>query len=85
MAKLHAEGIRTTCYIAPIFPEITNVEKIIDRVKNICNLVWLENLNSRFSACHFKFFSLKFFQVIPYLNFRERFLQVGRNFFAFLR
>lgn len=47
MKKLHDEGIRTTCFISPIFPGITEVEKIIDAAKNFCNLVWLENLNLR--------------------------------------
>ena len=47
MKKLHDEGIRTTCFISPIFPDITDVVAIIDRVKAQCNLVWLENLNLR--------------------------------------
>ena len=47
MKALHDAGIRTTCFISPIFPGITDVEAIIDRVKDQCNLVWLENLNLR--------------------------------------
>ena len=47
MKILHAAGIRTTCFISPIFPGITNVPAIIDAAKNFCNLVWLENLNLR--------------------------------------
>ena len=47
MEKLHSEGIRTTCFISPIFPDITDVQAIIDRAKEHCNLVWLENLNLR--------------------------------------
>ena len=47
MEKLRSEGIRTTCFISPIFPGITNVKAIVDRVKNQCNLIWLENLNLR--------------------------------------
>lgn len=47
MKKLHDEKISTTCFISPIFPEITDVKKIIDTVKNFCNLIWLENLNLR--------------------------------------
>ena len=50
MKKLHDAGIRTTCFISPIFPEITDCEAIIDRVKDQCNLVWLENLNLRGSC-----------------------------------
>lgn len=47
MKALHDAGIRTTCFISPIFPGITDVTAIIERAKNICNLVWLENLNLR--------------------------------------
>ncbi|WP_420341587.1 radical SAM protein [[Clostridium] symbiosum] len=47
MKQLHDAGIRTTCFIWPIFPGITDVPAIIDRVKKQCNLVWLENLNLR--------------------------------------
>lgn len=47
MKQVYEAGIRTTCFISPIFPGITDVPAIIDRVKNQCNLVWLENLNLR--------------------------------------
>lgn len=47
MKTLHDAEIRTTCFISPIFPGITDVEAIIERVKNQCNLIWLENLNLR--------------------------------------
>lgn len=47
MKQLHDEGIRTICFISPIFPGITDVKAIIERVKNQCNLIWLENLNLR--------------------------------------
>ena len=33
--------------IAPVFPGITDFEAIFHRVKNQCDLVWLENLNLR--------------------------------------
>ena len=47
MKKLYDEGVRTTCFISPIFPGITDVTAIIGRVKEQCNLIWLENLNLR--------------------------------------
>ena len=47
MKMLHDEGIRTTCFISPIFPGITDVPAIIDQVRDHCNLIWLENLNLR--------------------------------------
>lgn len=47
MEKFHKAGIRTTCFISPIFPGITDLPSIIRRAKDKCNLVWLENLNLR--------------------------------------
>ena len=47
MKALHDVGVRTTCFISPIFPGLTDVTAIIDRVKDRCQLVWLENLNLR--------------------------------------
>ena len=47
MRIFHENGIRTTCFISPIFPMITDVKAIVERAKNGCNLIWLENLNLR--------------------------------------
>ena len=47
MKKFHDAGVRTTCFISPIFPGITDIKEIILRAKSQCNLVWLENLNLR--------------------------------------
>ena len=47
MKAFHDAGVRTTCFISPIFPGITDVPAIIERAKDFCNLVWLENLNLR--------------------------------------
>ena len=47
MKTLHDAGIRTTCFISPIFPGITDAPAIIDRVRDQCQLIWLENLNLR--------------------------------------
>ena len=47
MKKFHKEGIRTTCFISPIFPEITDPIEIIEEISNFCNYIWLENLNLR--------------------------------------
>lgn len=47
METFHQAGIRTTCFISPIFPVITDVKAIIQRAKEHCNLIWLENLNLR--------------------------------------
>ncbi len=47
MKTFHDAGIRTTCFISPIFPGITDVKAIVERAKEQCNLIWLENLNLR--------------------------------------
>lgn len=47
MKQLYDAKIKTTCFISPIFPGITDVEAIVERAKDRCNLVWLENLNLR--------------------------------------
>ena len=47
MKIFHDSGVRTTCFISPIFPGITDVKAIIRTVKDQCNLIWLENLNLR--------------------------------------
>lgn len=47
MKAPHDSGIRTTCFISPIFPGITDVKAIVERGKGQCNLIWLENLNLR--------------------------------------
>ena len=47
MKQVYDAGIRTVCFIAPVFPGITDFEAIFYRVKNQCDLIWLENLNLR--------------------------------------
>jgi len=47
MRAFHEAGVRTTCFISPIFPGITDPKEIILAARDICNLVWLENLNLR--------------------------------------
>lgn len=47
MKTLYNEGITTTCFISPIFPQITDVESIINEVQGYCHFIWLENLNLR--------------------------------------
>lgn len=47
MRKVYEAGIRTICFVSPIFPGITNFKAIFHKVKDICDLFWLENLNLR--------------------------------------
>lgn len=67
MKRLHDAGIRTTCFISPIFPGITDVKAIINRVKDMCNLVWLENLNLRgsYKADILRYINEKHLDLVP--------------------
>ena len=47
MEAFYRAGVRTTCFVSPIFPGLTDTKAIIRRVKARCNLIWLENLNLR--------------------------------------
>lgn len=47
MKQVYDAGIRTVCFISPIFPGITDVKAIINQVKDFTDLIWLENLNLR--------------------------------------
>ena len=47
MKLVYNAGIRTVCFISPIFPGITDVKAIVNRVKDFADLIWLENLNLR--------------------------------------
>lgn len=47
MRQVYEAGIRTVCFISPIFPGITDVKAIIEEVKGYTDLIWLENLNLR--------------------------------------
>ncbi len=47
MKQVYDAGIRTVCFISPVFPGITDIEAIIDKTKDQCDLIWLENLNLR--------------------------------------
>ena len=47
MKQVYDAGIRTVCFVSPVFPGITDFEAIFERVKDQCDLFWLENLNLR--------------------------------------
>lgn len=67
MKKCHEAGIRTTCFISPIFPEITEVFEIIERIKDFCDYIWLENLNlrSNFKAQIMEYIGDKYTELLP--------------------
>lgn len=47
MKQVYDAGIRTVCFVSPVFPGITDFKAIFERVKDQCDLIWLENLNLR--------------------------------------
>ena len=47
MNEVYDAGIRTVCFISPVFPGITDFKKIFELAKDQCDLIWLENLNLR--------------------------------------
>lgn len=67
MKVFYDAGVRTTCFISPIFPGITDVPAIIRRAKNHCNLIWLENLNLRggYKAVILDYVAKKHPQLVP--------------------
>lgn len=67
MKKCHDEGIRTTCFISPIFPEITDVFAVIEKIKGFCDYIWLENLNLRggFKADIINYIGEKYPDLLP--------------------
>ncbi len=67
MEAFHNAGVRTTCFISPVFPGITDLKAIINRVKAHCNLIWLENLNLRggYKAEILNYISRKYPKLVP--------------------
>ena len=67
MRQVYEAGIRTVCFVSPIFPGITDAEAIIERTKDICDLVWLENLNLRgqFKPTIMSYIREKYSELVP--------------------
>ena len=67
MKELYKNRIYTSCFISPIFPGITDVEKIINKAKKFCNFVWLENLNLRgdYKSRILKYIKTKYPKLMP--------------------
>jgi radical SAM mobile pair protein B len=84
MEIFHNAGIRTTCFISPIFPGITDVKAIIHRVKEQCNLIWLENLNLRgsFKATILDYIGERYPRLLPLYD--EIYRQGNRTYWELL-
>lgn len=67
MKTVYDAGIRTVCFVAPVFPGITEIAEIFERVKEQCDLFWLENLNLRggFKKTVMDYIAAKYPQFVP--------------------
>lgn len=50
LKKLHGAGVKTAVFISPIFPEITDWQKVINKTKSFVSEYWFENLNPYFAV-----------------------------------
>ena len=84
MKTLYDNGIRTTCFISPIFPEITDVSSIINQTKDYCNLIWLENLNLRgnYKAVILNYIKETFPDLAPL--YHEIYIKKDRSYWEYL-
>lgn len=67
MKKIYEAGIRTVCFVSPIFPGITDIPAIIERSKDQCDFIWLENLNLRgdYKAIILEYIKEKYPDLVP--------------------
>lgn len=84
MRILYNEGITTTCFISPIFPQITDVEAIISEVQGYCHFIWLENLNLRggYKSTIMDYIHTKHPQLLPL--YQEIYTQGKMNYWQWL-
>lgn len=84
MRILYNEGITTTCFISPIFPQITDVEAIISEVQGYCHFIWLENLNLRggYKSTIMDYIHTKHPQLLPL--YQEIYTQGKMNYWRWL-
>lgn len=84
MQIFHQAGVRTTCFISPIFPGITDAQAIIQRAKAQCNLIWLENLNLRgsYKTVIMDYISEKYPHLLPL--YREIYYNGNRSYWEML-
>lgn len=55
LKTLHTQGLKTICYIKPIYPFITEPLNIINKVNDYTNSIWLENYRTSILNKHFKY------------------------------
>lgn len=47
MKMFHQAGVRTACFIAPVFPCITDIPALLEALAGRCDEVWVDKLNLR--------------------------------------
>ena len=84
MKQVYDAGIRTICFISPVFPGLTDIEAIFERARNQCDLIWLENLNLRggFKKTIMDYIAEKHPDLIP--QYDEIYNKKNRSYFAAL-
>lgn len=84
MRRFYNEGITTTCFISPIFPQITDIEAIINEVQGYCHFIWLENLNLRgsYKPVIMEYIRTKHSQLLPL--YQEIYTQGKMNYWQWL-
>ena len=84
MKKVYDAGVRTVCFVSPVFPGITDFEAIFERVKDQCDLFWLENLNLRggFKKTIMDYIAQKHPELIPLYD--EIYNKKNRSYFEAL-
>lgn len=84
MKQVYDAGIRTVCFISPVFPGITDIEAIFERAKDQCDLIWLENLNLRggFKKTITDYIADKYPELIPL--YRDIYTKKDRSYFEAL-
>ena len=84
MKQVYDAGIRTVCFVSPVFPGITDFEAIFERVKDQCDLFWLENLNLRggFKKTIMDYIALKHPDLVPLYD--EIYNKHNRSYFEAL-
>ena len=84
MKQVYDAGIRTVCFISPVFPGLTDIEGIIERAKDQCDQIWLENLNLRggFKADIMSYISEKHPDLMPLYD--EIYNKKNRSYFEAL-
>lgn len=84
MKTVYDAGIRTVCFVSPVFPGITDFEAIFERVREQCDLFWLENLNLRggFKKTIMDYIAEKYSSLLPL--YREIYDRHDRSYFEAL-